>query len=171
MTREDLRGLVDGAAPEALPDLIGDLEAAKARALARVATSALGTGNTRPEEEQLLTLPEVARALRATEDYVYTLARQRRIPTVRLPGLARGGRIREGKYLRVRASSLRSLLASLEDRGIEGGFNTVIKSLHGRRRGPKDPQTPRAVADGVRATRGRHVRDGEPMGDGQNEHP
>jgi hypothetical protein len=34
MTREDLRGLVEETPREALPDLIGDLEAAKARALA-----------------------------------------------------------------------------------------------------------------------------------------
>jgi hypothetical protein len=62
MTREELRGLVDGADPEALPDLIGDLEAAKARALVRL-TAPAGDGRRTPEEPEPWLTPEAAAAI------------------------------------------------------------------------------------------------------------
>ncbi len=116
MIREDLRGLVEGASPEALPDLIGDLEAVTARArarLMRVETSA----PTAREHDEPLTVPQVAEILGASPDYVYGLVRQGRLPTVRLPGLREGekGRGREGKLVRVLRSSLEAWLKAHEE--------------------------------------------------------
>ncbi len=56
------------------------------------------------EDDQLLTVPEVAQLLRFDEAYVYQLARTGRLPAVR-----------QGKYVRVRRSSLQAWITSQED--------------------------------------------------------
>ncbi len=49
-----------------------------------------------PAGNQLLTFGQAAKLLGVSENYVGVLARQRKIPTVRLPGLDRSGRARLG---------------------------------------------------------------------------
>ena len=49
--------------------------------------------------------------------YVEQLARERRIPCVRLPGTARAGRQREGRKVRFRVSDLRAWADSQVDSG------------------------------------------------------
>jgi Helix-turn-helix domain len=101
---------------------LGELAARLAQLWAGLALPP-SAGNGRPGnwEDRLLTLPEVAQTLGVPEDYAYALARQRKIPTVRLPGLDKGKgenrRICEGKYLRVRASSLRALISRFGGQG------------------------------------------------------
>ena len=58
------------------------------------------------EDDQLLTVPEVAKLLQFDEAYVYEMARAGRLPV-----------IRQGRYVRVRRSSLHAWLASQEDQG------------------------------------------------------
>lgn len=133
---------------------------------APTATTTTGTGT-----DRLLDMPEVAQLLGVPVDYAYTLARQRKIPTVRLPGLDKGGRARDGKYVRVRASVLIAWLKEHEDKGIDDGINAVLKSRHDRQRRATDPKGTRAVANRVRQAGGRLVCDREPMGDGGEPHP
>jgi hypothetical protein len=160
--------LIGAAPPADLPAIVGRLVELEERARLRLRVEANGNGR---EEDRLLDVPEVAQVLSVAVDYAYTLVRQRKIPTVRLPGLDKGGKGREGKYVRVRLSALRAWAEEREDKGIDGVFSTVIKSLHDRQRGAKDPKGARAVASRVRQARGRDLRDGEPLGDGSYEHP
>lgn len=98
MSTPDLRALVAAATPAELPQLIGELEAVKAAALARLLAPASS-----PVEDRLLSLPDVAKVLGVPEDRAYDLARQRRLPVVVI-----------GKYKRVRESALRAYIAASE---------------------------------------------------------
>ena len=52
---------------EELPDLIGELEVVKATAWARLTAPT----RTHPERDELLSVPEAARRLKVSEDYLY----------------------------------------------------------------------------------------------------
>ena len=98
---EELLGRQIGqASPEELPQLVGQLEAAKAAAWARLMTKP-ATGN--DTDEQLLTLPAVAELLEVPPDRAYDLARQGMLPVVQI-----------GKYRRVRRSALEAFVAENE---------------------------------------------------------
>src|SRR5882762_952831 len=66
MDSEKLIRLASEATPEELPALIGQLEAAKATALAR-----LTTPPAQSEHDELLGVAEAARRLGVSEDYLY----------------------------------------------------------------------------------------------------
>ena len=84
VTREDLRGLVEGAALEALPDLIGDLEAAKARAMARLTSPAAARPVMGADLEGNVSVEEAARRLAVSDRWVYSHAKS--LPFVRRIG-------------------------------------------------------------------------------------
>lgn len=162
----------------ALPRLVGEVSAedlpalaGKLREVELLVELRLRSGPSAGEEDRLLDMPEVARVLGVPEDYAYTVARQRKIPTVRLPGLDKGGKARDGKYVRVRLSALRAWAEEHEDKGIDDAFSTVIKSSRDRQRGAEDPKGPRALSDRIRQARGRDLRDGEQVGDGGEQNP
>jgi hypothetical protein len=72
MNRLDLLGLVTTAAVEDLPDLIGQLEAAKATAWARLAAPTAKP----PDHDELLGVAETARRLGISEDFLYRHAEE-----------------------------------------------------------------------------------------------
>jgi excisionase family DNA binding protein len=126
-------------------------------------------------EDRALTLPQVAAVLGVSVSYAYELARQGRIPTVRLPGVEktnRGGAKRrgDGKYVRVRRSSLVSWLAEHETKPLDTGLSVTLTSGCDRVGSEADPQGARHVATQVRrvARRARHL--GEQVGDGRDGH-
>lgn len=128
-----LRGIVSNADTDALPDILGRVESERLRGEARLRTLA-GASEGAPASagDELLTLQQVADFMSVPSDYAYTLARQRKIPTVRLPGLDRGGRTTSGKYVRVRRSALVAWLARFADDPLGPGVGQA--STHRRRR-------------------------------------
>jgi hypothetical protein len=144
------------AAPEDRPGLVVAL-AARLAALGAALVVPQENGQAEGvEPDRWLSLPEVARLLDVPESYVYALARQRRIPTVRLPGLAKGGQERDGKYLRVQASALRAWAAEHEDKGVDGRHNVTYSRNRDGRGGPANPKAPGAHPGSARrAARGR----------------
>jgi excisionase family DNA binding protein len=111
----DLRELVSAASLRLLPRILAALEAARADAWARLLTCTTAADPTREvaDEDRLLTIGEVAERLAVRVDYAYALARQGKLPAVRLPGLEKGGRQRDGKQIRVRADALSEWIRAL----------------------------------------------------------
>lgn len=126
-----LRRALSDADAVILPDLLGRLESERLRAevrLRQLASAAAAAPAEEPTGDDLLTLPQVAAFLGVTEDYAYSLARQRKIPTVRLPGLDRGGQPTVGKYVRVRRSALVEWLGAHVDNALDGA-NRVVPAV------------------------------------------
>lgn len=97
MTRADLARLVDEAEDTELPEIVGELEAAKARAYARLMTTRVHA----PAQDALLTMDEVAAQLRMGETIVREMGRRGEIPTVQVGD--RGVRVRQSalnEYIR-----------------------------------------------------------------------
>lgn len=119
----DLIRAVSETSREDLPALLGHLESVRAVAWTRMLTvpPAARAGESDEPHAKLLTVEEAAAVLGVRAGYVYTAVRQRRIPTVRLPGLDKGGRTCEGKYVRIAAATLRRLMAAWEEPGVDGG--------------------------------------------------
>jgi hypothetical protein len=142
-------------APSNLPALIAKLAEAQAIALSRLLTPAPSAEEPR-QEDRLLTMPQVAEILGVAEDYARTLARLRKIPTVRLPGLDRGGRACEGKYIRVLLSSLRAWMKEREEKDLDYTYRMAYLSGSDRHRGQGNPKAPQAHPGSTRgAARGR----------------
>lgn len=127
-----LRRALSDADASNLPDLLGKLESERLRAEVRL-RRLTSVRDAAPADESvaddLLTLPQVAAFLGVPEDYAYSLARQRKIPTVRLPGLDRGGRTTAGKYVRVRRSALVTWLGGHVDQVLDcadGAARTIV---------------------------------------------
>lgn len=74
-----LTDLVGAAAPAELPRLIGELEAAKAAAWARLASIGSPKGEA---SDRLLSMPEAARRLGITEHQAREMGRRRQLPVV-----------------------------------------------------------------------------------------
>lgn len=126
-----LRRALSDADASNLPDLLGKLESERLRAevrLRRLTSVGDAPPTDEPVADELLTLPQVATFLGVPEDYAYSLARQRKIPTVRLPGLDRGGRTTAGKYVRVRRSALVTWLGAHVDKALERGDGAARSS-------------------------------------------
>ena len=82
MSRTDLAALVAGASPEDLAALIGDLEAAKAAAWARLAATLDGHASGSPREDRLLSMPQVADRLGITEHQAREIGRRGELPVI-----------------------------------------------------------------------------------------
>lgn len=113
MTRElmsaDILALVEAAGQEDLVRLIGELEAAKALAWAHLTFPAPDTSASSSkgrDREALLNTAAAAALLGVPDSYVGRLARQRRLPCVRL-----------GKYVRFEPEAIRDLVARSRDLG------------------------------------------------------
>jgi excisionase family DNA binding protein len=81
--------------PAQCPDLLGELERLKALAWVRLTTDGHGTGQVSQAGNQLLTIPQVSEKLALPVSRVYELARQGKLPIVKV-----------GKYVRVDAVQL-----------------------------------------------------------------
>jgi len=93
---------VDALATELLPAFIGNAEALKARALARLVGSPVSDGHAEPDGG-FLTVPEVATRLSLTDQYVYEMIRTGDLPAIE---------IGPKKYKRVALADLRAWAAS-----------------------------------------------------------
>jgi excisionase family DNA binding protein len=78
-----------------IPTLIGALERCKAELLAKLISTAAVAAPTYSSDAELLSIPQVAQRLSVPTGRIYELARQGRLPTVRV-----------GKYVRVQAHVL-----------------------------------------------------------------
>jgi excisionase family DNA binding protein len=168
----ELPEVIGRAEVKDLPALVGQLVEAEERARLRLRTSD-PTGRectAETPEERLLTIPDAAQVLGVSDDYLYSLARQRKIQTVRLPGLVKGGRTRQGKYVRLRQSVLLAWLAEHEDKGLDKTINVTLNSLCERQRSKANSQTTRTYPGRVRKTHWGASREREPLGNGQNGH-
>ena len=81
--------------PTQCPGLLAELERLKALAWMRLTTPSHGTGELSQPGNQLLTIPQVSERLALPVGRVYELARQGKLPVVRV-----------GKYVRVHALEL-----------------------------------------------------------------
>jgi len=95
----------------------GELLAAGLEITGRGAAAMAQAKATPPEAEALMDSRAAAKFLGVAPYYVEQLARERRIPTVRLAGTARAGRQREGRKVRFRVSDLTAWAASHVDSG------------------------------------------------------
>jgi excisionase family DNA binding protein len=84
MTFEDLERLIAQAPTEDLPRLIGDLEAAKAQAWARLAMPKFLAANAAAGEDHLLSMPEVAIRLGIKEHQAREMGRRGELPLVKV---------------------------------------------------------------------------------------
>jgi excisionase family DNA binding protein len=103
---EQLEADLTGWSRESCTDLLAALERVRVSAWSQVVKGAQSLSS--QDNRQLLTLPQVAERLAVPETYAYELARQNRLPVVRL-----------GKYVRVSAEEFEKWLAqqaSLERR-------------------------------------------------------
>jgi hypothetical protein len=129
-----LRHVLTTAAPDVLPDVLGRVASEMLRGEARLRRLTSETsGVSAASGDELLTLPQVAEIIGVPSDYTYTLARQRKLPTVRLPGLDRGGRTTAGKYVRVRRADLVAWLARHADDAVGGHTDAPRPSRDPRR--------------------------------------
>jgi hypothetical protein len=105
--RSALEAAVAGA--EAV-ELLAAAAELQVRAIARLAPP-------QAPPEPLIDSDAAAKLLGVSAYYVETLARERRIPCVRPPGTGRGGKAREGRLVRFRASDLAAWAAAHVDSG------------------------------------------------------
>jgi hypothetical protein len=122
----DLAELVNGTPEPELPALIGDLARAQALALARI--MAASHNGAQAEQQAVgapldgslsstplcLTIADAAAALGTSTDYMARLARQGKVPVVRLPALTKGkgkaSRTPEARAVRISVEALRELI-------------------------------------------------------------
>lgn len=109
---DELRKLLDDAPAASLPDLLGRLEAARLRGLARLTTpggqvsASRTSGAEAVEQDRLLTLPEVAKVLGVPVEHARELGRRGALPITRLGQ----------RSVRVRRSSLDRFVREREQR-------------------------------------------------------
>ena len=114
------------------PCLLGELERLKAILWSRMVRVACGPTRSLPQAEAvLLTIPQVAKRLAIAEGRTYELARQGRLPTVKV-----------GKYVRVEPAALDAWIAHHRDTTIDTKVYTAYSpGIHDRNRAPKTSQT------------------------------
>ena len=114
-TYMDLIGKLDvelsKIAPAQCPGLLAELERLKALAWVRLTTHSRGshgTGELSHPDSQLLTIPQVSERLALSVSRVYELARQGKLPVVRV-----------GKYVRVHAVELAKWVGDAQDLAVD----------------------------------------------------
>jgi len=95
-------------APAQCPGLLGELERLKALAWVRLTLHSQGTGELCQPDNQLLTIPQVSERLTLPVGRVYELARQGKLPVVRV-----------GKYVRVHAVQLERWIGDRRDLAVD----------------------------------------------------
>ncbi len=136
-----LEKVLSDAPDESVPVLLGDLERLKGILWTRLFSTRSQSGP-RPDGaggQGLLSIPEVADRLSLPQGLVYELARQGRLPIVRI-----------GKYVRVEPGQLEKWIEKRRERGVDKdiSFKDNTSRGHGRRRAAKAPQKARADAEG-----------------------
>lgn len=133
--------------PEAIPALLGDLE----RLRAELWTLLVAPRRPDPVEgEQYLNADEAAKLLSIPKSYVYDLARQKRIPSVKV-----------GKYRRF---SRQALLRWAESGSLDKPLSTVHSPSNGQGGDQAPPKAARAHPGSARQTARRPSHDRQPVG-------
>jgi len=147
----ELSKQIEHASMAELPALIGELEQAKALAWSRlsshVAQPLPAPGDS---DDQLLNVKQVHEVLNVPVSYVYDLARQHKLPKVKV-----------GKYLRFPRAEL---LAWARQQGIDGRLSTVYSPFRGRKGAQKAPARLRVDANGPRPAPGRPLEHASTVG-------
>lgn len=152
------------------PGLLGDLERLKAILWSRMVTVSCSPTSRQPRTDaMLLTLPQVAKRLAISKGRAYELARQGKLPTVKV-----------GKYVRVEPAALDTWIAQHRERTLDARLYTAYSPpRHDRKRPTKTPQAvgPDPGKPGSAARRhGKHrgpvgtCRDPDPGADGAADH-
>ena len=151
--------------------LVGLLEQLKTYAWVQILGSHASQHNTADvqEPDRLLTIPQVAKRLAISDGRAYELARQGKLPTVKV-----------GKYVRVEPAALDAWIAQHRDGTLDARLYTAYsQSRHDRKRPAKTPQAigPDPGKPGSAARRhGKHrgpvgtCRDPDPKADGAPDH-
>lgn len=144
------------------PRLLGELERLKAILWTRIVTVSCGTTSNQPRADAiLLTLPKVAKRLAISEGRAYELARQGKLPTVKV-----------GKYVRVEPAALDTWIVQHRDGTLDARLYTAYsQSRHDRKRPAK---TPKAIGpDPGRSGRAprRHGEHRSPVGTRRDHDP
>lgn len=105
--------------PAQCPSLLGELERLKALAWVRLITYNHGTGELSQSGNQLLTIPQVSERLALPVSRVYELARQGKLPVVRV-----------GKYVRVQAVQLAKWMQEHRDMGLDTKVSVKDTARH-----------------------------------------
>jgi excisionase family DNA binding protein len=120
---EQLEAEISDWSPESCTELLGALERVRVSAWSQVVKGPQSLSS--QDNGQLLTLPQVAERLAVPETYAYELARQNRLPVVRL-----------GKYVRVPAEEFERWVT--QQASLERRIDTKLSKFHsglGRNRG------------------------------------
>jgi excisionase family DNA binding protein len=147
--------------PEDLAPLLGRLDVAKARALARAAEKKpCCSAGTVAESEPLLSLPEVGRLLGESEHFARELGRRGELPLVRL-----------GKrHVRVRPAALREWIRAREDPGVDTRLGVTYSLARDRRRAAADSKAVGPHSSAARGTTRDHRELRRSPGAGGNGH-
>lgn len=103
--------------PTQCPGLLAELERLKALAWVRLTTPGHGTSELSQPGNQLLTIPQVSERLALPVGRVYELARQGKLPVVRV-----------GKYVRVQTAQLARWIADRRDLAVDK--NVSVKDTY-----------------------------------------
>jgi Helix-turn-helix domain len=174
---DGLRAIVEGAEPSDLPAIIGRLAEAEAIARARMITP-------RPLEAAApisdddaplcITVPEAARLLGVSVPYLARLARERKIPTIKLPALDRGtGETRAtpaDRMVRIPLSALREMIARRTDPGFVGLSKMLYPYGHERNPMPQDQKGHGRNPGRTSRNRRSPLDHGKPLGAGRKPH-
>lgn len=150
---------VDQLAPEALPPFIAACAALQARAASRLLAPVPASVPVLKESERLLTVPEAASQLRLAPSYVYELARQGVLASVR-----------RGRYVRITPLALAAFTVAHE-RGLDLPISDTLSAARERQGGPTAPHPARAQTDRTRGRTRRASDHGVEVGDRRSRGP
>jgi excisionase family DNA binding protein len=158
---DQLLASLDALPAAELPAFLGQLEIAKARALARLTTPAREETRVSGEEAGLLTYADAGAVLGIAPGCVRDLVRRGELASVRV------GK----KYVRVRPDDLRSYVERHRDPGLDPYRALRMEASHDRGRAASAASSPRPDAGSPRVAPGRAGQLGGTVGARGTRHP
>jgi excisionase family DNA binding protein len=146
---EQLETEISAWSPESCTELLGALERVRVTAWSQVVKGPQSLPS--QHNGQLLTLPQVAERLAVPETYAYELARQNRLPVVRLGKYVRVSAEEFGKWLAQQASLERRIDREPYDFHSAAGRNRVLLAGRGsKKNGRAAPKSQSKTSVGFR---------------------
>ena len=147
---------VDALSPAEVPALLGKLEELRAALWRKMLAPPL-TPPLDATASVLLTIPEVASALRFSRGHVYELVRSGGIPAVR-----------HGRSVRVTTQALAEWKTAHRTGAVDAYNSVSLESPRDGFSGQTHPQSARADASGIRGATRRSRSDGRQVGNGRS---